>query len=349
MSWARVDDGFDDHPKVVAILDDDDPAAATAAIALWTLCLTWAHRNTRKRGKTPGLLPAGLPRRFVGSLAKAGVELLVKNRLWDEVDDGWMIHDFADYLPTDQTREARSEAGRAGAAKRWGKGADGNLPSGSHRADSKGDGTANGKTMAKHGSRAKNGAVDARAANGVRPSTDGDEDALFGHLGPDVSAGRDSKLPSPSHDVDSKPVANDGSRALARRAISKEIAPTPVPIPEDQNSSAPSEPPQPPADGEPEALSITQRSKRITDAYAQLVPLSKWPAVNSIVIRSIKTELYTDEQIHDALMRLAEDGRAVTIDSLRIEIEGSPKSRPGAHTAFQNPAASDYDDWRPNT
>ena len=58
MAWGRLDDGFDDHPKVVALLDEADLTTAGVAVGLWTLCWTWAHRNTRKRGKTPGLIPA---------------------------------------------------------------------------------------------------------------------------------------------------------------------------------------------------------------------------------------------------------------------------------------------------
>src|SRR6185312_14305606 len=105
MGWGRMDDEFDEHPKVLAILDEDDPVDAAFAIAVWSLCFTWAHRNTRKKGRTPGLIPPGLPRRYFGQSAKRGVALLVKHRLWDEADDGgWMIHDFALYLPTEKTR-----------------------------------------------------------------------------------------------------------------------------------------------------------------------------------------------------------------------------------------------------
>lgn len=148
MAWGRLDDGFDDHPKVVALLDEDDLTTAGVAVGLWTLCWTWAHRNTRKRGKTPGLIPAGLPRRFFGQAGKDAVQLLVKHRLWDAADDGgWLIHDFEDFLPTEETREARSEAGRRGAAARWAShkkdadqaepdAEDGNLPSACHEPSS---------------------------------------------------------------------------------------------------------------------------------------------------------------------------------------------------------------------
>ncbi|MEU4558561.1 hypothetical protein AB0F72_09225 [Actinoplanes sp. NPDC023936] len=153
-----MDDGFDDHPKVVALLDEDDLTMAGVAIGLWTLCWSWAHRNTRKRGKTPGLVPPGLPRRFLGPAGKEAAQFLVKHRLWDEHESGgWLFHDFGDYLPTEETREARAEAGRRGAAARWAghqkatdegesDAEDGNLPSACHEAAS--------KTVANDGSRA---------------------------------------------------------------------------------------------------------------------------------------------------------------------------------------------------
>jgi hypothetical protein len=69
-------------------------------------------------------------------------------------------------------------------------------------------------------------------------------------------------------------------------------------------------------------MSVTQRAKRITDAYDAAVPMCKWPAVNAIVIRAINAETWTDEAIHDALMRHVADNRPVTIDSLRTELDG---------------------------
>jgi hypothetical protein len=183
MGWARIDDGFDDHPKVLALLDHDDGAAA---IGLWTLCLAWAHRNTRKKDKTPGLIPAGLPRRYLGQPGRDAAGLLVQTGLWEAAEDGgWYIHDFGNYLPTAETSAARAEAGKRGAEKRW----------------------------AGHTSTPKQ-------PDGKLPSAD-------------------SNLPEPCHDAASKPVASDGSRAPARRAISKEIAPVPVPVPTSSGADEP--------------------------------------------------------------------------------------------------------------
>lgn len=87
----------------------------------------------------------------------------------------------------------------------------------------------------------------------------------------------------------------------------------------------------PPASGsaglEPGALTVTQRSKRITDAYAQAEPMCKWPAVNGVVIKAIKSERFTDDEIRDALLRMAAENRSVTVDSLRTELGGLPPSR----------------------
>lgn len=164
MPWGRLDDGFDEHPKVEELLDGEDPVLALAAVGLWTLTWTWAHRNTRRKGKTPGLIPAVTLRRFAPRSHRGEiVGLLVKVGLWDEHPDGWLVHDFDQYLATEKTREQRAEAGRRGAAARWGKtpsasqqvatvesqtdgnllSAEGKLPSVSHEA------------MANNGSRAR--------------------------------------------------------------------------------------------------------------------------------------------------------------------------------------------------
>lgn len=266
---------FDEHPKVLALLDEEDQADAFAAITLWTLCFTWAQRNTRRRGKTPGLLPSGLPRKQIGPVGREAAKTLVKHGLWDEASDGgWMIHDFADYLPDKETRAARAEAGRRGAEARWGKRHDdGNLPS----------------------------------DNGIQPIADGN-------------------LPSASHEPDGKQggkrLAKDGSRASARRGTTSSSS-TELPIPEP-------DPIPPPAGAIAPSLTVGQRSKRITDAYAKAEPMCKWTAVNGIVQLAIKSEKFTDQEIEDALLRMAEVNRSVTVDALRTELVGLPASRPRA-------------------
>jgi hypothetical protein len=178
MPWARIDDAFDDHPKVLAVLEHEQGGAA---IGLWTLCLTWAHRNTLKRGKAPGVISASLPRRYLGPGARDLAALLVKEGLWEPLSegDGWLIHDFDKYLPTAKTSQARSEAGRKGAASRWAK--DDSEPSGDGKLPSTPDNEpdachdADGKTMASDGSRAHARRVQVVGTAGITPSPDNPE------------------------------------------------------------------------------------------------------------------------------------------------------------------------------
>lgn len=75
-------------------------------------------------------------------------------------------------------------------------------------------------------------------------------------------------------------------------------------------------------------LTVGQRSKRITDAYYAREPMSKWPAVNGVVTKAIKTGRWADAAIEDALLRMADERRGVTVESLRIELDGmTPRER----------------------
>ena len=69
---------------------------------------------------------------------------------------------------------------------------------------------------------------------------------------------------------------------------------------------------------------FTQRSKPITDAYASAQPMCRWPAINGVVVHAIKSGKYADDEIRSALLRMASSGQTVTVESLRIEIEGLP-------------------------
>src|SRR5690606_237782 len=51
----------------------------------------------------------------------AHARLLVEVGLWDTAEKGWQITNYASHQPTLATREALSEAGKRGAAKRWAK------------------------------------------------------------------------------------------------------------------------------------------------------------------------------------------------------------------------------------
>lgn len=115
MAYALVDDGFYDHPKILGLLDHP---RGLEAVGLWTLTLSWAKRqvNLDKLAEA-GRLSPGLIRRLGGDEELAGV--LVLHRLWDGLEGGYVIHDFAFWQQLEQWK-AKSAQARNAAAKRWG-------------------------------------------------------------------------------------------------------------------------------------------------------------------------------------------------------------------------------------
>lgn len=154
MSWVRIDDGFEDHPKVDPLTD--------AAHRLWVRAACWCKKPSNEH--TLGFVPRGMLRTIAkNSATQAKLEKLAQELvdataggifevgLWEPVEGGWRFHDWAKYQPKDdeeRIKERRSEAGRKGAAARWGR---------NGTAHGKPDGTAhgtasfaNGKPMAKN-------------------------------------------------------------------------------------------------------------------------------------------------------------------------------------------------------
>lgn len=258
MGWARIDDGFDDHPKVLALLDHDD---GPAAIGLWTLCLTWAHRNTRRKGKNPGRLPSSLPRRYLGVLGRDAAKLLVDAGLWELADDGWQIHDFYEYLPTAETSEARSDAGKRGAAARW----SGRKAAGGDSKEPFDDGKPLASDMASDSSAmATDGGPTALQAPRAAPGHDGTGGSSV-----------DGKLPFVDGSeplIDGKTVASNGSRTGAHRAIPKGIAPEPTPEPDSLTGGQGADAAQTP--------SRQKRATRIPDDFAVTPEMAEWARKN---------------------------------------------------------------------
>lgn len=154
MAWARLDDGFHDHPKVDQL--------SLAAVGLYTLCLTWAHRH-RKTAIIPGHITEARVRKLAGKQTDVLAQELVMARLWEVEPNlgGWEIHDFADYLPKERDPEERKEAGRKGADARW-------------QRDSKPDGKLPGTSMVIDGSRASAPASPSRPVPNVELNQGGD-------------------------------------------------------------------------------------------------------------------------------------------------------------------------------
>jgi hypothetical protein len=103
MSWAKLDDGFHSHPKVMA-LEKDLPA-----LALWVLGLSYCAQQ-----KTDGFLSRPAAIRLVGQdHVDNWAQALVRVRLWKKVRAGWRFHDYLDFNEDRKTITKRMADNRA--------------------------------------------------------------------------------------------------------------------------------------------------------------------------------------------------------------------------------------------
>jgi hypothetical protein len=117
MPWARLDDAFARHLKVQDALDHG--LDGLAAIGLWTMALTWSYDPAGGDG-TP-LVPDRVVPRLAGAFAAPGAKelaaILVAVGLWEDVDGGFLIHDWEAYRAPELTGEQRRAGGLARAAQ----------------------------------------------------------------------------------------------------------------------------------------------------------------------------------------------------------------------------------------
>jgi hypothetical protein len=93
---------------------------------------------------------------------------------------------------------------------------------------------------------------------------------------------------------------------------------------------------------------VNQRANALAKTYTDLVPLTKFIAVQQLAKRAINTNLYTDDQITAGLRQVAAESRVLTANSLRIAIEGVTKPanapagqrRSGANVHHEHDAGS---------
>lgn len=104
MTWVRLDDGFETHPKVVR--------AGNEGAGIY--CRILAHCG---RHLTDGKIVSEVAVAIAGTRAK--VDRLVDVGLLDNLHDGrYLVRDFLDYNPSadevEGQREAKRKAGQAG-------------------------------------------------------------------------------------------------------------------------------------------------------------------------------------------------------------------------------------------
>ena len=110
MSWAKLDDQFFTHPKVIDLPKD--------AKLLFLAALTHCTGQLTNGFITPGAL------RVVAAtvdVSRDEAQTLVAAGLWETADGGWQVHDYLVYQPTRDkalaTKQSRAEAGSKGGHK----------------------------------------------------------------------------------------------------------------------------------------------------------------------------------------------------------------------------------------
>jgi len=113
MSWVKLDDHANEHEKQV----DAGPEACW----LWACGLMYCNRQKKRTGFIPETQLPGLYVRFTPKKAKDLAKELVRVRLWEKVDGGYLVHDYDQYQPSSggggggsDLSSKRAEAGRAG-------------------------------------------------------------------------------------------------------------------------------------------------------------------------------------------------------------------------------------------
>lgn len=114
MGWARFDDRYSEHPKILA--------AGALAELLDMRAIIYCARN-----ETDGKLARASLQRLAVGIPKPiqRAQKLVEVGRWEEVDDGWIVCDYLEYNPSkaevDEARQARSDKARRAAQARWGQ------------------------------------------------------------------------------------------------------------------------------------------------------------------------------------------------------------------------------------
>jgi hypothetical protein len=102
VTWFKIDDGFSDHRKVIALQQSKH---WKGALALWTLAGSWCSRHL-----SDGFVPAPVVTRLGASPQEAGA--LVAVGLWTEAEGGYQFHGWDEHNPSREHVEAKRAAQR---------------------------------------------------------------------------------------------------------------------------------------------------------------------------------------------------------------------------------------------
>lgn len=117
--WVRVDDELPTHHKVYIAGRQLGAHGTGRVLALWVESLCWTSKH-----KKEGFLPRKVVEAFRHDRKPLQVaEALEHAGIWEAVEGGWRIHDWAEYQFNADKRaelaQIRADAGRRGAQARW--------------------------------------------------------------------------------------------------------------------------------------------------------------------------------------------------------------------------------------
>lgn len=104
MTWARLDDSFYDHPKVLRLW-----SRCPAAIALHVRAMSWCAKHEQDGRLPKEVVEAISP---VQSDRDEQIAALTDEGAWHKTEEDFVIHDFLDYNPSRQEIGDRKERDR---------------------------------------------------------------------------------------------------------------------------------------------------------------------------------------------------------------------------------------------
>lgn len=111
MTWAKLDDQFPTHPKVMRA----GPEASWLFVAGLCYCAQHLTDGAIPKCSVPTLASVKNPKKLAARLVEVG--------LWEEAHDDYLVHDYLAYNPArdevEAERDRKRVAGAKGASSRW--------------------------------------------------------------------------------------------------------------------------------------------------------------------------------------------------------------------------------------
>lgn len=105
MAWARLDDGFFCHPKVIKVWDDEP-----AAVGLWVRLISYCSKY-----ETDGFVPESTVAMLSPKASERShqVDALIRGAAVVKHEDGFVIQGYLDYNPSRAQITEKREADAA--------------------------------------------------------------------------------------------------------------------------------------------------------------------------------------------------------------------------------------------